>query len=585
MLMMVVGQDAQAELSLTPTVTTDNSLQYKTMQTIEFESTKASFREVVHATLKSPKLESKSSETYSQTIDGVVRGATNSGPTALVLDDSVVRRGSSGAIASDVVNLKHAILVINETVRQSVAAAKQEQWSQDVTLNLGIELRDTITMHIDVSQLEDDVTLVTVSTEPRILQGKSGPFSCAYNGAFVYSISNGQLYQSSSIFTARKGSEKLWVEEFTFLADDTGKVPQFQLVDLRDYLKFSMRTGVFPMQGVPPTPWLLEALAARESLFCAEKVVATSWEQTIVVSQLLTAKVAYAAVNLGTLMNAGSSLASAVSARYPLEGWIGGYNQYTEGLHASEDAVVDSSVRSNATAVFNAYALLVPVTKDNVANSKIEPKVGRPQGTNKTASDPSQSKDGGSGVGGGSAVGMDLGTLALYGGAGIAIAMGASGSSSSGGGGSGGGGSGGGGGGGGGGDACDNDLADIYAVTASAGCTIVIELPQSDVDIEISLNTDCTYTGTSIIFGALTAVTPGTWSYAGTTLTINGPDGIVTTNVAESAGTFTTAMRPFFNDALDNMVSSLTAAEIAAIEDECGSVDAYLDTFSLKWTK
>ena len=549
----------------------ESPTQYKSTQTIEFEGRNTSFRQVVHARIECKRTDSSLRETHTLRLEGVLRGATITGPVELVIDDSVVTSNPSGKFNTEASYLEHAVSVINDLQSWSTPNAQQRQWSQEVLLNLGVDLRDKITIVVDTVPVDigaaSDTKLVTIKTEPRILQGKSGPFYCEYHGAFVYSQIHDQLYQSTSVFTARKGSEKLRIEELTFLADDAGTQPRHRLIDLCETLGLSLRTGVFPMQGTPPSPWLLEAMAARESLYCAEKVIASQGGRGVSVTQLLTAKAAYAAVNLGTLLHAGASIATAVDAHYPtLGGWIGGYNQYTHGLRAGEQ-VVSSSLATNTTAVFEEYAKHIPKRPDSQPQAKKDnPEEPKPPKTPpETPRSPPPSPP----------PGINWGDLALYGGGGMAIAMGASGSSSSSSGGSSGGSS----------APCDNGLADTYAVTASAGCVIIVVLPSSDVDISMTLNSDCTYTGAATIFGSSTVVTPGTWSYTGTTLTIIGPDGSSSTSVAEGASSFTTPMRPFFSNALDNMISSLTEAAIAEIEDECGSVDAYLDSFTLTWNR
>jgi hypothetical protein len=582
--MMVSGEQlASAKSNVSPSSELF-SAQYKTMQTIDFENMGASFREVMHGISKIYEVEGKSGTEYSLEMDGIVRGATNAGPISLRMDDSIISISAAGIYETEVLNLKNIVSVMNNSAS---GASETARWEQETVIHFGAKLRDNITVHCEKIPIAfnaaTDATLVTFSTEAKKLQGNSGHFACEYTGAFVYSQSNEQIYQSSSIFVARKGSEKLRIEELTYLVDDSGKSPKYDLVDLRDELNLSLRTGVFPMQDATSPPWLQEALAARESFFCTEKMLTTDCGQALLSPQVLVAKTAKAMVEFGTLINSGEAVASAVDTGYIVFGnWIGGHAQHPSGLQGVNQ-IETVEVANAETAVVGEYALYVPeegssgqatMSISKEGTKTVDPTTPKPPIKRAPKNNPVVST---------STSGMDLGSLLLYGGAGIAIAVGASGS----GGGSSGGDSGGDDGGDDGGvaDPCDNGLADTYDVIASAGCTTVEVLPPSDVDISMTLNTDCTYTGSATVFGVATAVTPGTWSYTGTTLTITGPDGSVTTSVAESASSFTTSMRPFFTDALNSMISSLSDEDISAIEDECGSVDAYLDTFSLQWTR
>lgn len=564
----------------TQEVISESNSYYTTIQTIEFNGTRTSFREVIRTQMESVKSLTASGSTYRMELLGSLLREKGENPVGVAVEEVIITQDASGWLHTDVLGLQHSVDVINRSVLwASNNAPKKNHWEMPVLLDLSIGVSEPLTMSFTFEEVDisaaPDTTLVKVKTVPRFIQGKSGPFKCKYESAFVYSKSRDQLYQSASVYTASKGSEKLRIEELTFLVRNGETKPIYDTVDLQDTLKFSETKGVRSMRRTPPPPWVLEALSARDTLVCADKAIAYQRTNWVIFPAVYIANSTYSAVNLGWTIATGSSIATSVTAINPnIGGWVESYEQASLAFSASIGDPVGVGLGS-MTSVLEEYGpnglLYEPtITAVTVAAPISPPKpVTTPPKPVDTLPDRVVHQ---------TPPAVNFGDLLLLAGGGAAIAVGAGGSS---------GGSGGSGGGGGDDDggACSNGLADTYTVTASAGCTVVVEIPVSDLSMSLSLNTDCTYTGTANVFGSTSTVTPGTWSYAGTTLTIVAPGGTFTGNVAESASEFSTPLTIILPDALALLLSGLTEEEIGIIEDECGSVEAYVDTFTLTWSR
>ncbi|MBC8203346.1 MAG: hypothetical protein H8E91_05905 [Planctomycetes bacterium] len=325
----------------TQEVISESNSYYTTIQTIEFNGTRTSFREVIRTQMESVKSLTASGSTYRMELLGSLLREKGENPVGVAVEEVIITQDASGWLHTDVLGLQHSVDVINRSVLwASNNAPKKNHWEMPVLLDLSIGVSEPLTMSFTFEEVDisaaPDTTLVKVKTVPRFIQGKSGPFKCKYESAFVYSKSRDQLYQSASVYTASKGSEKLRIEELTFLVRNGETKPIYDTVDLQDTLKFSETKGVRSMRRTPPPPWVLEALSARDTLVCADKAIAYQRTNWVIFPAVYIANSTYSAVNLGWTIATGSSIATSVTAINPnIGGWVESYEQASLAFSAS----------------------------------------------------------------------------------------------------------------------------------------------------------------------------------------------------------------------------------------------------------
>ena len=298
----------------------------------------------------------------------------------------------------------------------------------------------------------------------------------------------------------------------------------------------------------PPPPWVIEAITARESLYCAGKAIVYQKTNWVFVSAFI-ANTTYAMMNYAWNAVAGETLVASVSKSNPEIGARLGHIDIETVSCNSNTSIEASQLQLGSTVASESAALgatLVKITPD----AKPTPPSPTPAPI--------------------AAAGMDWTTTALIIGGGAGVAIAAGGSS----------------GGGGGGSACaGNGLVDSYTATVSSSC-MGTSIPAADISFALNLLSNCSLTGTADVYGTSLSTTTTTWSYndgAGT-LTI----GSYTGAVAEGAPTFTTPLEQIFPAVaaqIEAAIDLLPLEQREAIELACGTIPAYISDLQMTWAR
>jgi hypothetical protein len=542
----VLAAPNQTKTKITTVVEAANY--YNTVQTIRYSGKSTSFEQNVIAFIVSDRSVDPSGQTYTMSFNGWINYPSERSATLVASEEVIMTRNNRGKIKSEQPSLVHSVQVINEAVDWAIAHKLPENKPVQVPLGLGNGITSHFMMTFDLEPVQigatKDTRLVTVKTKPRMVSGISGLFECSFKSIFVYSPNADKLYQSTSIFTASKGSESVRIEELTYLATKGGKTPRYAIVDSQSRIgALATKTNDGAMSA-PPAPWVIEALAARDSLYCATKAIAYEKTNWVYLSAFIT-DTTYSLMNYAWFSATGKTLVASVVESNPSIGFR--LNRYdVEGIAFTPSTIDAATILAVAA---------TPKTESKVQQAKvikITPDTNRVKRTIKPIQVAPETDW--------------LMTLGLAGG-GIAAMAGMSGSSS----------------GGGGGGACAGiDLGGSYDATVTSPCMGDVV---QDILFDLALNNSCSVTGTAIVFGgAPVAVDATNWSYTGGMLSIGGFSGAV----ASDASTFTTPLESVFPALamqIEALVDLLPPAEIQDIIDTCGSVSAYISNLTMTWTK
>jgi len=529
---------------------------YNSLQTITYSGASESFQQNIRAIVRSTTVEEDGVLVYRMAFEGGITYPSEDNPTIAKSEEVIVNQNTNGKLETIQPSLARTISVINSGVDWASSNALPENKQLRIPIDLGNGITSYSKMTFDSEPVNigagDDTRLVTVRSAPRRVSGRSGVFTCQYNSIFIYSPKNDQLYQSTSVFTAKNGSEQIRVEEQTFLTSETGGAPRFPLVSYENRLGTFMQRVSNTTMSSPLPAWAIEALTARESIYCVGKAIVYQKTNWVFVSAFI-ANTTYSLMNYAWNAIAGETLVTSIRASDPS---IGLRLQHidVETIACSPIKAIEANNFQLASTVASESAALDAVQVAIVPDVKPAPPTPAPAPI--------------------VAAGADLGTsvLIIGGGAGAAIAL--SGSSSSGSSG------------GGGGSACSgNELVDEYTATVSSPC-MGTSIPASDISFVLNLLASCSVTGSAEVYGTSLDTTATTWSYndgAGT-VTIGSYSGAV----PEGALTFTTPLEQIFPTVAAQIVAAidiLPPAEIQDIIDNCGSVAEYVAGLQMTWER
>ncbi len=482
--------------------------------------------------------------------EGGITYPSESQPTIAQSEEVIVIQNSSGKLDTAQPSIARTIAIINEGVDWATSNSLPENKQLRIPIDLGNGVTSYSLMTFDSEPVKigasNDTRLVTIRTAPRRISGRSGVFTIQYQSIFIYSPKEDQLYQSTSVFTAKNGGEQLRIEEQTFLTSENDGAPRYPLVSYENRLGTFMDRAPDSEMTNPPPPWVIEAITARESLYCAGKAIVYQKTNWVFVSAFI-ANTTYAMMNYAWNAVAGETLVTSVSKSNPEIGARLGHIDIETVSCNSNTSIEASQLQLGSTVASESAALgatLVKITPD----AKPTPPSPVPAPI--------------------AAAGMDWTTTALIIGGGAGVAIAAGGSS------------------GGGGSACaGNGLVDSYTATVSSPC-MGTSIPAADISFALNLLSNCSLTGTADVYGTSLSTTTTTWSYndgAGT-LTI----GSYTGAVAENALTFSTPLEQIFPAValqIEAAVDLLLPAEIQDIIDNCGSVSAYVADLQMTWVR
>ena len=522
---------------------------YNTLQTISYASEDDSFQQNLRAIVRSTTLHEETSTLYKLAFEGGITFPSATNPTVAASEEIILARSAGGKLKTEDPSLSRTIAVINSGVDWATSHSLPENKQLRIPIDLGNGITSYAMMTFDSEPVDigagDDTRLVTVRSAPRRISGRSGVFTCAYNAIFIYSPKNDQLYQSTSVFTANNNaSEQFRLEEQTFLTTTSGAAPQYELVDYKNRLgTFTTYEGGLPMSN-PPPPWVIEAMTARESLYCQGKAIVYQKTNWVFVSAFI-ANTSYALMNYAWNAFTGETLVTSVRKNYPE---IGFRLQHVdiETIVCNANTTLEASTLQLTSTVASETASLgakhVSITPDAKPSLPERPSVPV------------------------AAAGSDLmSTVLVVGGAGAAIALGTSSSGGSR-------------------SACaGNGLVGNYTATISSPC-MGTTIPASEISLALALNSSCSVTGTANVYGETPAVTTTTWSHASGNLTI----GSFTAPVAESATTFTTPLEQIFPAVATTVLATfdlLPPIEQDEIIANCGTPEAYVSGLQMTWTR
>jgi hypothetical protein len=329
------------------------------------------------------------------------------------------------------------------------------------------------------------------------------------------------------------------------LTSTTGATPRYPLVDYENRLGTFVSGTTKSEMILPPPPWVIEAMTARESLYCAGKAIVYQKTNWVFVSAFI-ANTTYSLMNYAWSAIAGESLITSVNQTNPE---IGSRLQHidVETISCSPSTTMKalqlqlgSTVAIESAALGARHVAIVPDPVPIPATPSPSPVV--------------------------AASGSNWATTAIVigGGAGAAVAVGGSSSS--------------------GGSGCSgNGLVDNYTASVSSVC-MGTAIPTSDISFAIALNSDCSVTGTANVYGTALGITPTTWSYSSGTLTI----GSYSAAVLESANTFSTPLELIFPAVAEQIVKAidlLSPPQQQEIITNCGSIDAYVSELQMTWAR
>ncbi|MDP7008262.1 MAG: hypothetical protein QGI78_01680 [Phycisphaerales bacterium] len=524
---------------------------YNSLQTISYAGEDDSFQQNVRAIVRSTTTNEGSETRFEMAFEGGINYPSAENPSLASSEELLVVLQDGGKLKTEMPSMLRTISVINDGVDWAKSNALPENRRLRIPVDLGNTVTSYATMVFDSEPVDigasDDTRLVTVRALPRRVSGRSGVFECQYKSIFIYSPKLDQFFQSTSVFTAKSGQEQLRIEEQTFLTSKEGGAPRYPLVSYENRLgRFAGHVGQ-PEMAAPPPPWVLEALTARESLYCIGKAIVYQKTNWVFVSSCL-ANTTYSLMNFAWHAVAGETLVASVASHYPS---IGSRLQTldselitcgSETTVSANQLQLGSTVAEETAAIGARYVAIVP---------DVKPPPPSPSTPVAAAS-------------------TNWGTTALIvgGGAGAAVALG-----------------GGSGGGGGGGGCSGNGLVDAYTATVSSPC-MGTSIPSDDISFALNLLASCSVTGSADVYGTSLSTTTTTWSYNDETgvLTIGG----YSSAVSESATTFTTPLKEIFPAVaaqIEAAVDLLPPAEIQEIRDNCGTVSNYVADLQMTWVR
>ena len=519
---------------------------YTTTQTVSYTGPAESFQERTQALVVSSETSNDNGQQYQLFFAGGVTYPSTETPTFVISDKVVVSRMNDGTLETTQPSLVHSIEVINEAVTWAVAHSLPENTPVQIPIDIGNGLTTHVVMIFDMEPVDigasDDTKLVTVKTRPRMMSGLSGLFQCEYKSMFIYSPKQDKLYQSTSIFTANTNSGQLRVEELTYMTDREGDVAKYALVNPESRLgKLSSSQSNSPMQVAPPA-WVVEALRTRDSLYCAGKAIVYEKTNWVYLSAFII-DTTYSLVQYAWSAVAGESFVTSVSIRNPnLGSRLQRYDVSGVSCASLPPTKASNIFSTPALELTSLGAIDVAFTPDS--------KPTRVPKTNTVAA----------------SGGTDWLTTSLMIGGGVAVAAGVGGSS----------------GGGSAGECANVPLMDDYLVAVTSIC---MGSEVQDITFSLSLNANCTVTGTASVFGgAPIQVESTTWSYNNGTLKI----GSYSTAVASSATVFTTPLEQIFPSiatAILTVVPTLPGDEIQEILVNCTTPENYVSNLTMTWTK
>ena len=522
---------------------------YNTLQTISYASEDESFQQNLRAIVRSTTLNEEATTLYKMAFEGGITFPSAINPTVAASEEIILTSSAGGKLKTEEPSLSRTIAVINSGVDWATSHSLPENKQLRIPIDLGNGTTSYSMMTFDSEPVDigagDDTRLVTVRSAPRRISGRSGIFTCTYNAMFIYSPKHDQLYQSTSVFTANNNvNEQFRIEEQTFLTSTSGAAPRYELVDYKNRLgTFTTYKGELRMSN-PPPPWVIEAMTARESLYCQGKAIVYQKTNWVFVSAFI-AKTSYALMNYSWNAVNGETLITSVSKNYPE---IGSRLQHIdiETLVCNANTTLSASslqltstVASETTSLGAKHVSITPDAKPSLPERPSVPVA---------------------------AAGSDLmSTILVVGGAGAAIALGtsSSGGSSS--------------------VCAGNDLVGNYTATISSPC-MGTTISSSDISLALALNSSCSVTGTANVYGETPAVTTTTWSHASGILTIGSHTGAV----AESATTFTTPLEKIFPAvalAVLQTFDLLPPIEQNAIVAIYSTPEAYVSDLQMTWTR
>jgi hypothetical protein len=521
---------------------------YNTIQSISYDGSSGSFDQHIIASITSKHKFIDQGQQYNLFFQGAIDYPSSSQPTTARSKETVVVRNRNGKLSSSQQSLLHSILVMNDGVDWAVSHSLPENKAIQIPVELGNGVTSHITMTFDLEPIQigatEDTKLVTVKTKSRTISGITGLFECSYSSIFIYSPKADELYQSTSIFVAKKGSEVLRIEELTYMTGADGETAKYRVIDASNRIgKLSSNRNDVAMKHAPD-PWIIEALSARDSLYCATKAIAYKKTNWVYISAFI-ADATYSLMDYAWFSVAGETLVASITKANPKIGLRLMQYEVTGATCVPSEMLANNLIdfsQTPETVAVAQHAEIVQVVPDKPKPRVVKKAVPPPPGSD-----------------------WLLTSLAV--GGAIVGASAASGGSS---------------GGGGGGECAGFDLADNYTADVTSPC--MGEVGQ-DITFDLSLNGSCTVTGTASVFGgAPIAVDATNWSYAGGTLSIGSYSGAV----AESANTFTTPLEQIFPavaDTILSLVDLLPPAEIQDIVDNCGTVENYVSNLTMTWTK
>ena len=525
---------------------------YNSLQTITYSGTSESFQQNVRAIVRSTTFTEDGALSYRMAFEGGITYPSLSSPTIAQSEEVIVVQNSGGKLETTQPSLARTIAVINDGVDWAISNALPENKQLRIPVDLGNGVTSYSIMTFDSEPVDigaaDDTRLVTIRTAPRRISGRSGVFTLQYQSIIIYSPREDQLYQSTSVFTAKNGSDQLRIEEQTFLTSENGGAPRYPLVSYENRLgTFMERASNADMTG-PPPPWVIEAITARESLYCAGKAIVYQKTNWVFVSAFI-ANTTYSLMNYAWSAVAGESLVTSVSSSNPE---IGSRLQHIdiETISCTQHAAIEAGQLQLASTVASESAKIGAKHVAIVPDAKPAPPSPPPAPV--------------------AAAGMDWGTTALIIGGGAGVAIAAGGSSGGGGGGSG---------------CSGNGLVDSYTATVNSPC-MGTSIPAGDISFALNLLSSCSVTGTADVYGTSLSTTATTWSYNDDTGTLS--IGSYSGSVAEGALTFTTPLEQIFPAVaaqIEAAVDLLPPAEVQDIIDNCGSVAAYVSDLQMTWAR
>lgn len=548
---VVVTSDATAgptSSSTKSTVVASLDDHYNTIQSISYDGSSGSFDQRILASINSKHKFIERGQQYNLFFEGAIDYPSSAQPTTARSNETVMVRNSRGKLSSSQQSLLHSILVMNDGVDWAVSHSLPENKPIQIPVELGNGVTSHITMTFDMEPVQigatDDTKLVTVKSKPRSISGVSGLFECSFSTIFIYSPKADELYQSTSIFVAKKGTDVLRIEELTYMTGEDGESAKYRVIDAGNRIgALSSNPNNVAMKHAP-APWVIEALAARDSLYCVTKAIAYKKTNWVYLSAFI-ADVTYSLMDYAWFSVAGETLVASITEASPNVGLrlmqyeVEGATCVPSEMFANK--LPDFSQTPETVAVAQ-HAKVVQVVPDKPKPRVIKKAVPPPPGPDWVM------------------------TSLAFGGAVAGVAAASAGGDSGGGSG-----------------ACAGyELAADYTADVTSPC--MGEVGQ-DISFALALNGSCSVTGTASVFGgAPIAVDATTWSYAGGTLSIGSYSGAV----AESANTFTTPLEQIFPAVAETiiaLVDLLPPAEIQDIVDNCSSVENYVSNLTMTWTK